>query len=202
MDGDESTGGSFGFPPSSILGPVRGATPVWLVGMMGAGKSTVGPALARRLGRRFLDTDQQIEGSSGKEIETIFSEDGEETFRVLEAAVIAEAARGSAVVALGGGAIAEPGAAERLAGWGTVVYLRAMPETLVSRIGDASARPLLRGLSESERLERVRKLLAKREPSYRTARITVDTDHKSASEVVEELARKISAIDSKEGEAV
>ena len=169
---------------------------------MGAGKSTVGPALARRLGRRFLDTDQQIEGSSGKEIETIFSEDGEETFRVLEAAVIAEAARGSAVVALGGGAIAEPGAAERLAGWGTVVYLRAMPETLVSRIGDASARPLLRGLSESERLERVRKLLAKREPSYRTARITVDTDHKSAPEVVEELARKISAIDSKEGEAV
>ncbi len=153
-------GGSFGFPPLSILAQVRETKPVWLVGMMGAGKSTLGPVLAARLGRRFLDSDREIVRQTGCEIETIFAEDGEPVFRALEREAIEKAAREGAVVALGGGAIAEPGAAERLAELGTVVYLQATPEELVRRIGESTTRPLLRGLGPGARLERVRELLA------------------------------------------
>jgi len=165
--------------------------PIWLVGMMGAGKSAVGPRLARRLGRSFLDTDREIERAAGRSVATIFADEGEAGFRARERAAVRAAERGRAVVALGGGAIAQPGVAERLAARGTVVHLRARPETLLARIGDADARPLLRGVPADERRRRLEVLLAERRAAYESARIVVDTDGRSLEEVVEEIVERL-----------
>lgn len=177
---------------------------VWLVGMMGAGKSAVGRRLAERLGRRFVDTDAEIEREAGASVAAIFERDGEAGFRARERRAITRAitrssgrtARDAAVVALGGGAIAQPGAARRLAAAGVVVWLRARPETLARRVGEgpgADTRPLLRGLGTADRLRRLAELAATREPHYATARIVVDTDERSEGEVVEAIVRELSA---------
>ena len=184
----------------SILRVVRGTKLVWLVGMMGAGKSTVGPVLGARLGRPFIDTDTEVERRAGCPIAEIFAQQGEAAFRRLEAEVVEAATREHAVVALGGGAIAQPGAAERLAATGTVVYLRASPERLVLRIDDPSKRPLLAGLGPEERAERVRALLVAREPCYRSAKVTIDTEHTSVSDIVEELVVRIAEAEASETE--
>ncbi len=167
--------------------------PIWLVGMMACGKSTVGSVLARRLGRPFLDSDARICEIAGRSVAEIFRDQGERAFRALEAGVIDEASQGRAVVALGGGAIAQPGAAVRLAHGGTVVYLRASPEKLLERLGDPSSRPLLAGLPEAERGARLAQLLAERERAYLSASIVVDTDAAGADEVADEVARRFTA---------
>jgi len=86
-----------------------GRCPIWLVGMMGAGKSAVGPLLASSLGRRFVDTDVEIERSAGMAVSQIFSVEGERAFRDRERQLIEDLSGGGDVVALGGGAIAQPG---------------------------------------------------------------------------------------------
>ena len=170
---------------------MAGSGTVWLVGMMGAGKSTVGRALAARLGRRFVDTDEEIERASGRAIAEIFAREGEAGFRARELAAV-EACRGhGAVVALGGGAVTQPAVRERLRGCGTVVYLRARPETLLARVGDASERPLLAGLDAPGRLARLRELLAQREAAYAGAALAVDVDAARVEDVVETIAAEL-----------
>jgi shikimate kinase len=162
--------------------------------MMGVGKSTIGVALAQRLGRRFLDTDQEIERCEGRTIATIFAEDGEGHFRALESDLIARLARGEGreddgpglVVALGGGAMAQPGAAERLLASGEVVFLAAEPEQLLARIGSNTARPLLAGLDREQQLARLRALARERMPFHQRAQHRVD-----ASGPVEEIVDRI-----------
>jgi len=150
---------------------------IWLVGMMGAGKSAVGARLAERLARPFVDTDAEIARRAGATIAELFATRGEPAFRDLERDAIERVAKGAdAVVALGGGAIAQPDAARRLAARGTIVYLRARPETLAARVGEAADRPLLAGLDAAGRVERIAALLAERSPHYESARVTVDTD--------------------------
>ena len=169
---------------------------MFLVGMMGSGKSTVGRVLARRLGRPFVDSDQEIESRTGKRIAELFAEEGEQAFRAREAQVIADFAAGDPVVAsLGGGAIAQAGAPERLAEAGVVVYLRASPEHLLRRVGDGEKRPILRGLSRAERLARLRELAAAREASYLTARVVIDTDRASVAQVVSQIAERLTEIE-------
>jgi len=159
--------------------------------MMGSGKSTVGPVLAQLLGRGFLDNDQRVEERTGRSIPEIFESEGEGAFRRLEAEAIEEAGRGQAVVALGGGAIAQPGAPERLASQGTVVYLQAGLDELMQRVGGARNRPLLAGLDERERRSRIRDMLTAREEAYRTAKIMVETDGMSAEEVARAIVRAL-----------
>jgi shikimate kinase len=166
---------------------------IWLVGLMGAGKSSVGPPLARRLGRRFVDTDAEIEREQGEPVAAIFARAGEPAFRTLEREMVTRWLGEPAVVALGGGAIAEPGLRAAVASAGTVVWLRAQPETLLARIGEAAARPLLAGLPEAGRLARLRELLEAREPAYASAALVVDTDGREVDEVVERIARGLSA---------
>jgi shikimate kinase len=175
---------------------MRGA--IWLVGMMGAGKSTVGPRLARRLARPFVDTDAEVERRAGRPIAEIFAKDGEPAFRALEADVVEAAGRDGAVVALGGGAAARPGAAERLAARGVLVYLRARPETLLERVGDPGSRPLLAGLGRAERLARIEGLLGEREPAYGRARIVVDVDDWDAEAITERIATQVEELESVE----
>jgi 3-dehydroquinate synthase len=159
--------------------------------MMGAGKSSVGAALARRLGRRFVDTDAEVERAGGMSVSEIFERQGETAFRTLERAAIEALEGETCVVALGGGAIAQPGAAEWLAARGTVVYLRARPESLLQRVGFGAGRPLLAGAEGPERLERLRELLAERAPHYESAAIVVDTDDLELDRVVEAVARQL-----------
>ena len=166
-------------PPFFYTAPVKPdsasqSRPLFLVGMMGAGKSTVGPRLAERLGRDFRDTDEEVERRAGLRISEIFARDGEARFRALEAEAIECASAGGAVVALGGGAIAQPGMAERLRARGLVIFLSVAPSVLIERIGDAGSRPLLAGLDASEREQRLASLLAERAVYYRKATITVE----------------------------
>src|SRR5687767_10787315 len=108
---------------------------LYLVGMMGAGKTTVGRVLARRLKRQFLDSDHEIEGRCGVKIPVIFEIEGEAGFRLREAQVIEElCALQGIVLATGGGAVLPISSRSRLSGSGTVIYLRARPEDLLERV--------------------------------------------------------------------
>lgn len=164
---------------------------VWLVGMMGAGKSAVGRELARRLGRPFVDADREIESTRGLAIGEIFAREGEAAFRVLEREAVERLAGRPAVVALGGGALGQAEVRAVVRRTGTVVWLRARPETLLARIGDCDARPLLAGLAAPERLARLRALLAERDAHYATASLVVDTDAATVEEVAERVERAL-----------
>lgn len=184
----DERGGSAGKAGTRGVGPGT----IWLVGMMGAGKSEVGARLAARLGRPFVDTDVEIERRTGLSIAEIFAKRGEPAFRQLEREAIERVANGAeAVVALGGGAIAQPDAARLLAARGTVVYLRARPATLAKRIGPRSARPLLAGLDAAGRRRRLTALLSEREPHYESAHIAVDTDGLDPDEVAARIESEL-----------
>jgi shikimate kinase len=176
--------------------------PIWLVGMMGAGKSAVGPVLACSLGRRFVDSDQEIERAAGIPIIDIFEKEGESSFRRREADTLEALSRGRDVVALGGGAIAQPGAAELLGRTGLVVYLEASPNSLLERLGDCAARPLLADLSAEERLGKLVALLAERRPAYESAAMTIDTDARDVQWVVDEILQRMEAASLEGGRAI
>ena len=178
-------------PPCRVVFKPMGRRPIWLVGMMGAGKSAVGPLLAGSLVRRFVDTDVEIERIAGMAVSEIFSTEGERAFRDRERQLIEELSGGSDVVALGGGAIAEPGAAALFGRTGTVVYLKASASSLLGRLGDCSERPLLHGLAPEGRLARLEALLAERASSYETALIAVDTERQTVEAVAEEILRRL-----------
>ena len=130
---------------------------VYLIGFMGAGKSTVGRDLAARLGWPFRDTDELIEGKAGLSIPEIFAALGEAGFRRLEAEVIREVTGETGlVVALGGGAPLQAGNWHRIKTSGITVYLREEPEALFSRLAENGGRPLLSDHEGKERLRRIR----------------------------------------------
>ncbi len=181
-------------PPCRVLFGTMGRGPIWLVGMMGAGKSAVGPLLAHSLSRRFVDSDFEIERSAGMSVSEIFSSEGERAFRDRERQLIEGLSGGSDVVALGGGAIAQPGADALLGRTGTVVYLKTSASSLLGRLEDCSERPLLHGLSPEERLARLETLLAERESAYETAAIAVDTERRTIEAVAEEILQQLDAV--------
>ncbi len=160
---------------------------------MGAGKSAVGPRLAARLDCPFLDADAELESEAGCDVAAIFAREGEAGFRRRERAWIERHAGRDAVIALGGGAPAQPGVLERLLASGTLVWLRAKPETLAARVGEASERPLLAGLDAGERLGRLAVLLAEREPCYARAQLRVETDAEAPETIAARIARALEA---------
>ena len=133
---------------------------MWLFGMRGEWKSTGWAALARRRGCSVIYLDREIEREAASSVTEIFEREGEALFRERERRAIARVERERAAVALGGGAIAQPGMRERLAQTGTVVYLRATPEQLLDRLGGGQGRPLLAGPAAGQRLERNEALMA------------------------------------------
>jgi shikimate kinase len=159
--------------------------------MMGVGKSTIGAMLARRLGRSFVDTDREVEREVGLRIAEIFEQRGEARFREMEREAIDRVADGNAVVALGGGAMAQPGTAARLLAAGTVVYLQASPEQLLRRIGNPDSRPLLAGLDEAQRCRRLGELLDERRAAYEQASVVFDTGPFSLEGAAEALANRL-----------
>jgi shikimate kinase len=159
---------------------------VVLVGMMGAGKTTVGRQLAGRLGWRFFDSDAMVEESTGSTVAALFAAGGEAAFRTEESRVLVEAleADGPAVVSAAGGAVLDPGNRELLSTVGAVVWLRAEPATLAARVGTGAGRPLLDGDPAGALAE----LDAVRRPLYgEVADVIVDVDDLDASTVVDRI---------------
>jgi shikimate kinase len=160
---------------------------LYLVGFMGTGKSTVGRAVAARLGFQLLDSDQEIERAQGRTIPEIFAQDGEPAFRTMERAFIETGHPDRAtVVSCGGGLVVQPGMLEALRVRGVVVCLHASIETILTRTSRNRNRPLL----EVENPEdRIRTLFAAREPIYRKAGTMVLTDARPLGEIVAHVIR-------------
>ena len=158
---------------------------VLLTGLMGAGKSRVGRALASRLGWQFVDSDRSVEEASGMGVAEIFAREGEAAFRRRERAALEALPTHRCVVALGGGAVVAAENRRILAAKGTLVWLDASPETLLERIGDAAGRPLLAGLDTAGRIARLAQLRAERASAYAEAPIRIETDGRGVAEVVE-----------------
>jgi len=163
---------------------------IYLVGMMGAGKTTVGRWLARRLKLPFFDSDQEVERRCGVKIPVVFDIEGEAGFRAREAQVIEElTALDSIVLATGGGAVAGAQNRERLAARGFVAYLHARPEDLYARVRHDRNRPLL---AAGDPLERLRELYRERDPLYRQiADLVVETGSQSVQALARELLDRI-----------
>ncbi len=160
---------------------------LYLVGFMATGKSTVGRALAYRLGYEFLDSDAEIERRMGMPVRRIFETEGEAAFRNYERDFIAEGHPESrCVIACGGGLVTQPGMIELLKEKGVVICLYASSETILQRTQGNKSRPLLDGEDPEKR---IRDLLAEREPFYRRAGTLVLTDNRGLSDVVEHLRR-------------
>ena len=169
---------------------MRHAGNVYLVGMMGAGKTTVGRLLARRLKLRFIDADQELERRCGVKVPLIFDIEGEAGFRAREAQLLAElTALDGVVLGTGGGAVLLDENRRRLAARGTVVYLRATPEDLYERVKHDRNRPLL---ATPDPLARLRELHAQRDPLYRgIADLVVDTGRQTVLALARELIEKL-----------
>jgi shikimate kinase len=161
---------------------------IFLVGMMGAGKTSVGRVLAKRLQKTFYDSDHVIEDRTGVKIPVIFEIEGEAGFRVRESAVVDElTALRDIVLATGGGAILSEKNRDRLRTRGTVVYLRASVRDLLNRTRHDKSRPLLQAGDPRARLT---ELYEKRDPLYReVAHLTVDTGNQSLTSLVNRLSQ-------------
>lgn len=163
---------------------------IYLVGMPGAGKTTIGRQLARRLERTFVDADHEIEARTGVRIPLIFDIEGEQGFRDREAKVIADLAGDSnLIVATGGGAVLRPENRAALKQSGTVVYLQAAPRLLFERTRLDPNRPLLQVANPMQKIE---ELFAQRDPLYReVADIVVNSLGGSISHLVKQLEREL-----------
>lgn len=171
---------------------MKHASNVFLVGLMGAGKTTVGRHLARRLSKEFLDTDHEIETRTGVRVAVIFEIEGESGFRRREAETLSRLVETSNIVlATGGGVILDPNNRELLKQHGCVVYLHAKPLELAKRIGQDRTRPLLQGTDPRKRLE---ELYLIRDPLYREiADLIIDTGRQSVSTLVGQLVARLEA---------
>ena len=164
---------------------------VFLVGPMGAGKSTIGRQLAQALGLDFIDSDREIETRSGVDIATVFDFEGEAGFRRRERAAIEELTRRHGIVlATGGGAVIDPDNRRELAARGTVVYLATSVPEQLRRTRRDRHRPLLQSGERRATLER---LYRERDPLYREiAAIVVDTDGQRRRATVDRILAQLS----------
>lgn len=171
---------------------------IYLTGFMGSGKTTIGPILANTIGYDFMDMDQAIVKKTGKSVEQIFREDGEEHFRKLEQTFVADLrARHHLVISLGGGTIASPDHLNAIKSSGILIYLKATTEQIYKRLHNKTDRPTLKDrhgerLEEEELRKRIMDLYRLREPFYRQADIVIRTDEQRVGLTVDQIVRKLS----------
>jgi len=186
-------------------GAVRGSM-VALIGLPGAGKTVVAPLLATRLGGRSVDLDAAIERAAGRRVPELLRDEGEAAFRAREfealraatapapATTAAAGSRGRLVVACGGGIVTHAASCDALRDGATVVWLRVSPEGAMERLGASGVawRPLLGEPGVSGAMERLRALLAEREPLYRElAAVSVDTSGRTPEDVAAAVERAL-----------
>lgn len=160
---------------------------LYLVGFMGTGKSTVGRAIAHKLGFTLIDSDAAIERQEGKTIAEIFAQQGEPAFRAMEREFIERGHPGErTVVSCGGGLVVQPGMLESLQQRGVVVCLHASLETILARTARHQHRPLL--LADDPQ-ERIRTLYAQRESIYKKSGTVILTDSRPLHDVVAHVMR-------------
>ena len=178
-------------PEAEIIAAL-GARSVVLVGMMGAGKSTVGRRLAARLRLPFLDADTEIETAAGMSIPDIFETHGEPHFRDGEARVIARLLEGGpAVLATGGGAFLREETRERISRKAISVWLKADVDTIMRRVKRRADRPLLQTADPAGTVER---LVGEREPFYQAADLTIASREVPHDKIVDECIEALHAM--------
>ena len=165
----------------------RPETNLYLVGFMGTGKTTIGRAVANRLGYQLLDSDHEIERNEDATVAEIFADKGEPYFRARERAFIDSGhPLSGTVVACGGGLVVQDGMLARLQSRGVVVCLHASLDTILQRTSTNRNRPLLH---VEDPMVRLRELYAAREPIYRRAGVVILTDHRPASDIISHVLR-------------
>lgn len=166
---------------------------LFLVGLMGSGKTTIGRALARRLGLNFVDADHEIEARTGASIPLIFEIEGEASFRQREADVIRDlTAQQGIVLATGGGAVLNPQSRRYLRERGTVIYLRASVASLLQRTSHDRNRPLLQTADPKATLEA---LARERGPLYESlAHITIETGRPNVQAIVHNILSQLETL--------
>jgi shikimate kinase len=176
--------------PASGTGRDRVLENIYLVGLMGAGKTSVGKALAKRLHKEFFDTDQEIERATGVRIPVVFEFEGEAGFRARETRVLRELVRRrNVVLATGGGIVLNEDNRRLLVDNGTVVYLRASVEDLWARTRYDKNRPLLR---TADPVAKLSELFVQRDPLYReVAALIVDTGSQSVGSLTSSLEKRL-----------
>jgi shikimate kinase len=175
--------------PEAAVVAALGRRSIVLVGMMGAGKSSVGRRVALRLGIPFVDADTEIEKAAGMAITDIFAIRGEAEFRAGEARVILRLLEGGPqVLATGGGAFINPDTRAAIAAKGVSIWLKAEPDVLMKRIKRRQDRPLLHTADPAATL---RKLLDEREPVYALADLTVQSREVTHDRIVDEIVGAI-----------
>jgi shikimate kinase len=175
--------------PEAAVVAALGRRSIVLVGMMGAGKSSVGRRVALRLGIPFVDADTEIEKAAGMSINDIFAIRGEGEFRAGEARVILRLLEGGPqVLATGGGAFINPDTRAAIAAKGISIWLKAEPDVLMKRIKRRQDRPLLHTADPAATL---RKLLDEREPVYALADLTVQSREVTHDRIVDEIVGAI-----------
>lgn len=164
--------------------------PVFLCGMMGSGKSTIGKKLAEDLNVPFTDLDELIEESEEMTIPEIFNQKGEESFREIEKKQIVKIA-GSAegVIALGGGSLQNQQIVDHLKLYGWLVYIDASQVEILDRLSDTSGRPMLKDSTELEK--RISTLFDQRLKFYEQAHFSIQTEKKPVEQVTSEIVKKL-----------
>lgn len=165
---------------------------IYLIGLMGAGKTTIGRALAKKLNRPFFDSDIEVETRTGASISTIFEIEGELAFRRREAEAIRDiASRSGIVLATGGGAVLHPDTRALLKNTTTVIYLSASVNQLLQRTRKDTKRPLLQTADPQKRLE---ELMNARDPIYReVADLIIETGSQNMVALVQHIMRQLPA---------
>ncbi|NLO22769.1 MAG: 3-dehydroquinate synthase [Fibrobacter sp.] len=152
---------------------------IFFTGFMASGKTRVGRRIAERLQREFIDTDVLIAEKAGKSISDIFEQDGEATFRKMELELIQNLVKSTSpkVISLGGGALSQEVIVKHIRNSGVLVRLWAKPEILSERIARKNTRPLMAGLNNEERLQKIKKMLEEREVFYSKADFSVESSN-------------------------
>lgn len=177
---------------NKIMQIIDEAKNIVLVGLMGSGKSAIGRTIAKKLGRRFIDTDRYIERKIGKTTAEVFEQDGESKFRDFEKEVIKKISQYiGIVIATGGGAIKDPENFHYLKKSGWIIALYASPATLYKRIEGKRIRPLL--LNEEDPVKKLEEIFNERKTMYTQADFQIDTEDKEIDQIADEIVNLLNA---------